>query len=77
MSKPQIQHEYGDEQADAGRNCRTRLAGPISQAGTRTEGNIIFPCSADHEQDWKLYVMAIHTYEYLISVGMENEAHYS
>ena len=21
----------------------------------RGEGNIIFPCSADHEQDWQLY----------------------
>ena len=27
---------YGDEQADAGRNCRTRLAVPNSQARTRT-----------------------------------------
>ena len=26
--KHQIQPEYGDEQADAGRDCRTRLARP-------------------------------------------------
>ena len=26
VSKHQIQPEYGDEQADAGRDCRTRLA---------------------------------------------------
>ena len=30
VSKHQIQPEYGDEQADAGRDCRTRLARPIS-----------------------------------------------
>ena len=32
----QIQPEYGDEQAGAGRNCRTCLARPNSQARTRT-----------------------------------------
>ncbi|CAM9568554.1 unnamed protein product [Ascophyllum nodosum] len=33
VSKHQIQSEYGDEQADAGRDCRTRLlARPNSQA---------------------------------------------
>ena len=31
-----MQGEYGDEQADAGRNCRTRLARPNSQARTET-----------------------------------------
>ena len=31
-SKHQIQPEYGDEQADAGRDCRTGLARPNSQA---------------------------------------------
>ena len=36
VSKHQIQHEYGDEQADAERDCRTRLPVPNSQAGTRT-----------------------------------------
>ena len=36
VSKHQIQPEYGDEQADAGRGCRTRLAGPHSQARTGT-----------------------------------------
>ena len=34
VSKHQIQPEYGDEQADAGRNCRTRLAIQNSQART-------------------------------------------
>ena len=36
VSKHQIQLEYGDEEADAGRDCRTRLARPDSQARTGT-----------------------------------------
>ena len=32
VSKHQIQPESGDEQADAGRDSRNRLAGPNSQA---------------------------------------------
>ena len=48
VSKHDIQSKYGDEQADAGRDCRTRLA-------RRTQGNIHFPCSADHVQDWQPY----------------------
>ena len=44
VCKHQIQPEYGDEQADAGRDCRARLARPNSQARTRTgEYGIIFP----------------------------------
>ena len=46
VSKHQIQPEYGDEEADAGRYCRARLA---------RQGNIYFPCSAGHEQDWQPY----------------------
>ena len=34
MSKHQIQPEYGDEQADPGRDCRTRLARPNSHTRT-------------------------------------------
>ena len=34
-----IQPEYGDEQADAGRDYRTRLARPNSQAQTGTGKN--------------------------------------
>ena len=44
VSKHQIQPEYGDEQADAGRDGWTRLARPKK-----------FLCSADHEQDWQPY----------------------
>ena len=36
VSKRQIQPEYGDEQADAGRDCRTHFARPNSQARTGT-----------------------------------------
>ena len=36
------QPEYGGEQADAGRDCRTRLARPHSQVRTRT-GKYLFP----------------------------------
>ena len=43
VSKHQIQPEYGDEQADAGRDCRTRPVRPNSQARNGDRGNIIFP----------------------------------
>ena len=36
VSKHQIQPEYRDEQANAGHDCRTRLARPNSQARTGT-----------------------------------------
>ena len=36
VSKHQGQPEYGDEQADAGQDCRTRLARPNSQPQTGT-----------------------------------------
>ena len=36
VCKHQIQPEYGDEHADAGRDCRIRLVRPNSQARTRT-----------------------------------------
>ena len=55
VSKHQIQPEYGDEQADAGRDRRNRLARRNSQARTRTGKYIHFPCSADHDQDWQPY----------------------
>ena len=42
VSKHQVRPEYGDEQADAGRDCRIHLAIPISQARTRT-GKYSFP----------------------------------
>ena len=51
----QVQPEYRDKQADAGRDT----AEPISrdQFLRREHGqeNIHFPCSADQEQDWQPY----------------------
>ena len=60
------------------RLTRDGAAEPVSRdqilRHARGQGNIIFPCSADHEQDWQpypvdpytlLYVMAIHTYIHL------------
>ena len=54
VSKHQIQPEYGDEQAGA-----DGTAGPVSRdqilRRERGQGNIHFPCSADHVQDWQPY----------------------
>ena len=50
-SKHQIQPEYGDERAGAGRDGRPCLARPNFQARTGTR-KVHFPCSADHEKDW-------------------------
>ena len=41
VCKDETQPEYGDEQADAGRDCRTRLTRPNSQARTGT-GKYLF-----------------------------------
>ena len=43
-----------NEQADARRDGRTRLARPNSQARTGAV-NVHFPYSADHEKDWQPY----------------------
>ena len=40
-----------DERVDAGRDGLSCLATPNSQAHERGQGDIHFPCSADHEQD--------------------------
>ena len=56
------------------RLARDGSAEPVSRdqilRHARGQGNVYFPCSADHEQDWQpypvdpylLYVMTIHTY---------------
>ena len=55
VRKHQIQPEYGDEQADAGRDGRNpSLKKTISKARTRT-GKYSFFLLADHEQDWQPY----------------------
>ena len=68
VSKHQIQPEY----MEMSRLTRDGTAEPVSRDQTlryaRGQGNVHFPCSADHEQDWQpypgtlLYVMTIHTY---------------
>ena len=58
IRKHQLQSEYGDERADAGRDSQTRLAVPNSQARTRTGKYYIhFPCSAGLEQDGQPYAV--------------------
>ena len=52
VSKHQIQPEYGDEQADAGRDYRIVSRDQILRREWG-QGENHFPCSADHEQDWK------------------------
>ena len=58
-SKHQIQPEYGES-----RLTRDGTAEPVSRDQIlrrgRVQGNIHFPCSADHEQDWQPYRL-IHT----------------
>ena len=66
VSKHQIQPECGDEQADAGRDCRTRLARPNFRR-ERGQGNIHFPCLADREQDWQRYPVDILIVLYILS----------
>ena len=53
-SKHQIQPEYGDEQADAGWTAEP-VSGDQILRRERRQGNIKFPCSADHEHDWQPY----------------------
>ena len=72
VSKHQIQP--GDEQADAGRDCRTRLARPNSQARTGTEKIYILPVQLATSRidnltrliHTLLYVMTIHTFSVFV-----------
>ena len=54
-SKHQIQPEYRDEQADAGRGTAEPVSRDQILRREHGQGNIHFPCSADHEQDWQPY----------------------
>ena len=74
VCKHQIQPEYGDEQADAGRDCRTRLTRSNSQARTNADRGILFfpvqltTCRTGNLTrliHTLLYVMTIHTYMYI------------
>ena len=55
VCKHQIQPEYGDEQADAGQDCRAASRETKFSGFEQEEGNIHFSCSIDHEQDWQPY----------------------
>ena len=66
-----FQPECGDEQADAGRDGPETVSRDQIFRHVRGQGNILFPWSADHEQDWQpcpvdpysaIYVMTMHTY---------------
>ena len=49
-----------NEQAGAGRDGRTRLATKFSGANGDSE-ILIFPCSADHKQDWQPYPVDLYS----------------
>ena len=55
VSKHQIQPEYGN----VSRLTRDGTSEPVSRGQilrhARGQGNINFPCSANHEQDWQPY----------------------
>ena len=60
VSKHQIQPEYG-----VSRLTRDGTAEPMSRdqilRHARGQGNIHFPCSADHEQDWQPYPVDLYS----------------
>ena len=72
VSKRHIQPECGENgQADAGRNALNPPRETIFSCANEDRKIFIFPCSADHEQEWQpclvdpysaTYVMTIHTY---------------
>ena len=66
VSKHQIQPEYGDEQADAGRVCRNRLARSNSQARTGTE-EYYFPVQLTTSRIGNL-TRLIHTLLYVMTI---------
>ena len=55
---------------------RDGTAEPVSRdqiiRGVRGQGNIHFPCSADHAQDWQPYPL-IHTLLYVMTIGALRE----
>ena len=50
-----------------GQDGRTRLARQILRR-ERRQGNVHFPCSTDHEQDWQPYPRLIHALLYLLAI---------
>ena len=68
LSRQHICPEYEDEQADAGWNCRTRLARLHSKVQKGTGKNIYFCSSADREEDWKLYPVGRFSSLYVMTI---------
>ena len=66
----QIQPEYGDEQADAGRHCRTRLARQNSQARTNADREIFvfFPVQLTTCRIGNLTTRLIHTLAICVTI---------
>ena len=75
MSKHQLDDDDSTWVSRMSGLTRDRTAEPVSRdqifRHARGQGNVHFPCSADHEQDWQpypvdpfsaVYVMTIHTY---------------
>ena len=57
VSTHHIQSEYGDEQADAGRETAEPVSRDQILRRERGRGNNNFPRSDDHEQDWQPYLV--------------------
>ena len=73
VSKHHIQPEYGDEQ----RLTRDGTAEPVSRdqilRRERGQGNVHFPCSADHELGWQL-TRLIHTFAICVTIHSINSS---
>ena len=68
VSKHHIQPEYGDEQADAGRDCRNRLSRETKFSGTNTErGIFIFPVQLTTSRIGNL-IRLIHTFAICVTI---------
>ena len=66
-----------NEQADAGRDAAEPVSRDQILRRVRGQGNLHFPCSADHEQDWQPYpvdpysaIRDDHTYIHTYSHGI-------
>ena len=55
VSKHQVQSENGDEQADARDGTAELVSRDQILRRERGQGDIHYPCSADHERDWQPY----------------------
>ena len=73
VSNHQIQPECGDEQAAAGRDSAEPVSRDEILRHERGQGNIYFPRSADHEQDWQPH--PVDPYSCYICVTIHNAVH--